>query len=245
MTRINNGTPIGIGVANRSSGSDNGESITGAQVRFLSFDGTIPHDSLFSGNAFVSSRVQLDKLRAMRRDPTIGLARQISVAPALRAPWIANPVYDEADPAWIDYVDRYIIPLRTKFVRSAMLGDVDFGWRGYEVIFEEVNDDVLGQRIIPKIKTLKTENTWQRKTEQGDFNGFLHNDVNKNQLFEIDVEHSLFINFDEEGTGDYGDPLLIRAEVPYDQWKATNEVANRFSEKVAGSLWVLHYPPRS
>lgn len=223
-------------------GSNDGTPITDAQVRFDPFTGQLPHNTSY--NRFSRRWLDYDKLRCMRRDPTIALARETAVAPICGSIWTSELTDKNVSEEQKVAVDRYILPFRQRWLRSAMLGEIDFGWRAYEKVFSPVRDIQLDRLIVTpvKIKALLNDTTWAKYNKEGDFDGLLHSDPNGHGWFNIDYNHSLFCNFDDDDLGNYNDPRLMRIESAYDEWKAANSAAARFDEKMAGAVWVVHYP---
>jgi hypothetical protein len=224
-------------------GSNDGVPVTDAQVRFDPTTGRLPH---YAGYYSRYSRrwLDFDKLRAMRRDPTIALARETAVAPIVASPWTVETTDNQVSEEIKVAVERYLLPFRQRWMRCTLLGEIDFGWRAYEKVFIPVRDTQLGRAIVTpsRIKALLCDNTWARYNDEGDFDGLLHSDPNGRGWVHIDYGHSLFANFDDDGLGNYNEPRLARAEDSYDDWLITNEAAKRFDEKIAGAIWVIHYP---
>lgn len=235
---------VGFIHSTKPTGSNNGEPVTEAQIRFDFRQGYLPHNS---NRDYWEIPLDYHKMRRMRRDPTIALARDMAVAPIVAAEWGLEPTEKaKGDPTQERQkllVQRYVEPYRTNLVRTAFFGEIDYGWRAYEKVFKLIEDPQLGQRVVhSRIKPLLNDNTWARYTRGGDFDGLLHNDLNGGGWIILDSRHSLFINFDDDGVGVYNEPRLLRAENAYDEWNRCNEVAKRFDSKVAGANWVIHYP---
>lgn len=232
------------GYVPESKGGNDGTPVTDAQVRFDPTTGQLPHNAHYRFSKYSRRWLDFEKLRAMRRDPTISLARETAVAPIIGSTWSSEITEKNVSEEQKVAVDRYLLPYRQRFMRTALLGEIDFGWRAYEKVFVSVVDTQLNRRIIipNKIKPLLNDNTWARYSPEGDFDGLLHSDPNGKGWFSIDYGHSLFANFDDDGLGNYNDPRLMRVEGPYDEWHTVNNAAKRFDEKVAGAVWVVHYP---
>ena len=219
-----------------------GKAVTRAQVSVLTTDGRIYHNVKYGSNPYVTKLLSYRKLEAMRRDPTIGLARDIRVAPLQIANWDIESD-DDVPQEWVEFIKKYTLPLQDDYVRSAAYGKADYGWRAFEKVFRSIEDPKYGVRvIIDRLKPLDNNRTWVRQTLCGEFDGFIHQDMNSFGLLAIARSHSLFANLDEEGFGIYSDPVLLRAEAPYDEWNTANEAAKRFDDKIAGAMWVVEYP---
>lgn len=228
----------------KPKGSDNGKPITPAQVEYIgeSFPGMLSHNASFRFNQHNRRFVDFSKMRAMRRDPTIALAREVAVAPIVGSSWTIEVDNDAPEDLKL-YCEKYLLPLRKRFLRTALFGEIDFGWRAYEKILNTVRDKALGVLVVPeRLKSLYNDTTWVKYNEEGDYDGLLHQDPNGYGWVWIDRAYSVFANFDDDGLGYYNDPRLIRAEAAYDEWNAISTVSKRYNEKIAGAVWVIHFP---
>lgn len=179
------------------------------------------------------------KYRLMRRDPTIALARWFSVAPTLSAGWTVQG--DDEDQ--VAFIDEILTPMRTYIMRTALYGHTDYGWKAYEKVFDQREVGTHGLRtVLAKLIALRNDNTRVVYSKDHVFLGIIHDQVVGGEKIHIDADHSLFINFDDEGTGDYGLSKMAVAEAPYDAWCETEASAQRFDAKVAGVHWVVYYP---
>jgi hypothetical protein len=233
--------PWGVKTA---KGSDNGNSITGPQVYIDKSTGTLPHNNLWRQFGRHRRWVDFNKSRTMRRHPTIALAREVGVSPIVGSSWTLKVKEDHPKLEEIKkYCDKYLLPLRNKFLRTALLGEMDFGWRAYEKILNAVKDKTLGTVVVlQRIKALLNDTTWVHYDDDGDYDGLLHQNPLSGEWVWIDRAYSLFANFDDDGLGYYNEPRLLRAEQAHDEWNRISDVARRFNEKFAGAVWVIHYP---
>lgn len=74
-----------------------------------------------------------NKVRHMRRDPTIGFLRSVYMAPIIAAEWTVvsdDPKFENAVPGIVENTVRF----RTKFLRHTMRGLIDYGWQSFEVV---------------------------------------------------------------------------------------------------------------
>lgn len=173
------------------------------------------------------------KVRAMRLDPTIALARQLAIAPVLAAPWQVES-NDEAPEGAVDFIDREMQAIRIHLLRTAFLGFIDFGWQGYEKVFTTDGVEITVKKLKPLLQDF-TSILVDVKT--GAFAGLKQNDV------ELKTPDCLLLNINVEGTNWYGEALLKPSEKPYDKWEEIEKAAVRYDKKVAGVHWVIHYPP--
>lgn len=185
-------------------------------------------------------RSQYNKYRSMRKDSTIALARELSIAPILSGSW----GYDGEDEAQKAFIKWQMNMIRQSLLRFSLLGQIDFGWKAFEKTFAALRTPKHGMRIvIDKIKPLLNDITFALYgVNSGSFLGLFQNDLHTSRDIFIDAAHSLFVNFDDEGVNDYGEPQMARVEAPFDQWNDTNDAACRYDTKVAGSHWVIQYP---
>jgi len=197
--------------------------------------------STFGTNALpkppTNQRPSYSKLRLMRKDSTISLARQLVVAPVLASPWSIEAEQD-APPEAKEFINSQMQPMRMHLLRTGMYGCIDFGWQPYEKVFKY--DEATGHVVIHKLKPLLQDITDILVEEaNGAYKG-LKQESNGNVTLE--VEDSLLLNIDVEGTYWYGQGLLENCEDPYDDWNAANISVKRYDNKVAGANWVVHYP---
>lgn len=199
------------------------------------------------------SGVNYNKYREMRQDPTIALARSMAVAPILAAAWTVEGT-DEEQVAYVQ--ERIADKWRRLLVKTAAFGMTDFGWKGYEYVMQPtevdiVEDDAFGEEQvvgtememeISAIRSLKNDYTWALYNIKGNLIGLENEDLYTGKEHVVDSDHCLFINFDDEGLGDYGLPLMQAAMQPYEEWIAANEAAARYDKKIAGEHWIIYYP---
>lgn len=179
------------------------------------------------------------KVRQMRKDPTVALARQLSIAPIIAASWSYESA-EGAAPGSRDFIEKQIKPLRLGFLRACFLGCVDFGWQTFEKV-KCVNDD--GWTRLRKLKPLLPDVTEIIvDADTGSFVGVRqHQRSHYDEVF-LGLDEVLLTNIDVEGTDWYGQGLMEIVETAYDPWVKSNAGATRYDEKLAGSHWVIHYP---
>lgn len=183
------------------------------------------------------------KAREMRRDPTINLCRRYSVAPIIASSWAA-----EGEPDQVEFLEAQFQPIRNALLRTALLCELDFGWKAYELVygltdFQFKDGRVEKLQMIQRVKPLKNDGTKARyDKETGDFLGVSTIDIYTGTKLLIDAEHVLFINFDDEGLGNYAEPAALVAEGAYDNWEDANDAAARYDKKMAGTFLVCEFP---
>lgn len=206
---------------------------TGAQVLAVAaYDGTL--------NRTISTSTYAT-YRKMRLDPTIALARWLSVAPILASNWSVETKEGAPNEAR-DFISEQLLPLRTHIVKTGMYGTIDFGWQAYEKVFKVLPDGKVG---IDKIKPLIQDYTdilVDKKT--GAFAGLLQSSALSESIEEarLNVAESLLLSIDVEGTDWYGQPIMEVARSAYDKWNDVDDAATRYDSKMAGSHWVIEYP---
>lgn len=176
-------------------------------------------------------------VRTMRKHPTIALARQLSIAPVLAAGW--SVIEKEGAPEGArEFIDSQIMPQRIHLLKSAMHGCTDFGWQGYEKVFQP-------GAISGKIELRKVKPLLQDKTKilidpaNGSYAGLLNSTTKEVTL---GIPESLLVNFDVEGTDWYGTAIMSIVKKAYDEWNITNNANVKYDKKIAGAHWIIHYP---
>lgn len=211
------------------------QGVSRIQVRVDSSKGTLPHSINRYPDTFT-----FKKAREMRVDPTIGLARELAVAPIVSSTWS----YEGADPTKVAFVKEQIEPLRAFYLYTVLYGEIDFGWKAFELIWDFVRTEKYGMRMVLKqMKALLNDTTWAAyEKSNGDYLGLYLQDIDSGNEWWIPSSHTVFANFDEEGVGNYGTPRLKRCEKPYDSWNKIDEAASRYDQKMAGAHWIIQYP---
>lgn len=187
-----------------------------------------------------------ESIREMRCDPTISLARRLTAAPMLNARWSIEAT-DEAPEGAFELIDRVMLPMRMHILQQVVHGCLDFGWIGFEKVFH-VDDD--GSVCLKKLKPLLhdiTDILIDPKT--GAYKGLVQfyrgsgTTIITGEEVRLNLEESWLINIDVEGTNWYGRSVMLNAESVHDKWNKIEEAADRYDNKVAGSTWVVYYPP--
>lgn len=197
------------------------------------------------------------KVRKMRRDPTVAIARELAMAPILAAEWTIEGV-DENDPTSVTigkFLSEQLFPIRSWFLRQALMGINDFGWQAFEKVCAPVDiDDAQGYPMtyvgLKKLKMLLTEYTTICVNPDGSYSGVINRTPNDHFLTDpnsitgvyLEPCETLLMYREVEGTNWYGEALMRRLEQPYDDWLACNKAAQRFDTKIAGAHWVVYYP---
>lgn len=180
-----------------------------------------------------------NKVREMRREPTIKLARALSIAPILAAPWSFEKEKNAPEGALED-MQRQLMPQRMNIMRTMMCGCTDYGWQGYEKI---IDFDEYGRIVLKKLKPLLQDFTKILVDKNtGDFVGLRQRYPHEATPLDLCVDECLLVSIDVEGTDWYGEALMKSAEIPFDQGCDVEQSASRYDRKIAGAHWVVYYP---
>ncbi len=181
-----------------------------------------------------------DTYRAMRKQPTIALARLLHIAPILNGKWSVGST-DAAPENAVDLVEDGLLPLRSKILRAALESRIDFGFAPFEIVWKVAKDDDapgLSRIQVGKLKPLLQDITViliDRAT--GDLVGFKQGDIT------VPFEKTLLLSGKIEGQNWYGEPLLENVRDTYRKWLSVEDRAARYDRKIAGANVVIHYPP--
>jgi len=171
--------------------------------------------------------------RTMRTHPTIAVARSLTAAPILAGQWTVESD-DDAPDEWVRMVQDNMMPMRPDFLEKAILGGIDFGYQAFEKVFAA--RDGLWQ--LTKLKDLLPDLTELMVDEKtGALAGL------KQYEIELDLNACCVLSFRVEGTNWYGTPLLENVRATYNQWTDCNDGAARYDVKVAGSHFLVYFPP--
>ena len=174
------------------------------------------------------------KRREVRKDPTIALGRAYSVAPILTSPWTVQSAGDEISDERVKFIKDQINPWRLEYLMHALYGGIDFGWAPFEVVFGEKN----GKIVLEKLKPLLQDITIILIDRFGNFVGFKQKD---NVV--VEGENALLVSFRVEGSMLHGQPLLDNVVRAFDSWNDAENGAKRYDKKIAGSHFIIYYPP--
>ena len=201
--------------------------LTGRQDVTYLYDAEITRSTLKFGT--------YDAYRDLRKDPTIALGRRLLVSGILAGSWSVEQD-DDTRAVVVDFV-KSLIPLRESIMRPIVgYGRVDFGWMPFEKIFEIING-----LVTMRLKPLLHDITTILIDGQGNFAGYRQR--NAPTPVDIPLEKCLHIAFDVEGANLYGAPLLENVRATQISWTDCDDGAKRYDKKIAGSHWVVHYPP--
>jgi hypothetical protein len=175
--------------------------------------------------------------REMRSDPTIALARFLSVAPLVVSGW-SYEAKDWAPEGAKEFVSEQMERVRMRLLKAVFEGYIDYGWSPFEIVWG-VDDDLM--QVIQEFKPLLQDYTTILVDEKtGRMLGLRQDLLGTN--VDLYAGEYLCIALDVEGTYWYGDPLMENVREIDKKWEVIEDAASRYDKKVAGSHWVVHYP---
>lgn len=211
----------------------NTSEVTGSQtISYLrSYDGELNRDTVKVGT--------IKDLRALRKDATIALGRGLLVSGILAGAWSVESE-EEVKEEVTDFITLVMLPLRESIMQACVaFGRVDFGFMPFEKIFA-LKD---GRYVIDRLKPLLHDMTTILVDPNGNFNGFRQRSPGQALGVDVPLEKCLLINFEVEGGNLYGYPLLENIRAAQTMWTDCNTGAKKYDQKIAGSHFVVHYPP--
>lgn len=214
----------------RSTNRPPDREITGAQTHgVIAGFGAVGTEPLASS---LIERATYETYRKMLRDPTIALARMAVTAPILASSWSyqsAEGVPDER----VEFIREQIDSAR-ELILASMLRAVDFGWAGFEKIFEVRGLELRFKRLKPLLHD-QTHILVDRAT--GRFAGF-----EQQPQVRVPLEKSFLFTHNQEADDYFGQPRLQNCLQAWERWNQADEAAGRYDRKVAGVIPVVHYP---
>lgn len=178
------------------------------------------------------------ELRAVRRDPTVSLARGLLISCIRAGSWNIEADEDVGDDKR-EFM-KHVLALRDSFLCNAVgYGLVDYGWMPFEKVFAEKD----GRIIIESLKPLLHDITSILVTEHGRFNGYRQRPMAASIGIDLSPDKCFHSAFSIEAGNLYGRPLLADIQEACDMWNEANDGARRYDKKIAGSMLVVKYPP--
>lgn len=212
---------------------------TGA-VTTMQFTTGVTHDTL--NNTVVDGRTfTYTEARLIRKDPTVRLARLLSVAPILAAQWsVEND--DDAMPEAVDFVGQFV-KFRSWLIKEAAFGMMDYGWRGLEVVWKldasnryELDRFISLLPDITKAMPDKDGNFLGFRQEYNGYDGTIHGNEIKGKA------KAVLFNQRQEGINFYGESDLEIIQDTKTRYDFANNIAEQYDTKSAGAVWELQYP---
>jgi hypothetical protein len=173
--------------------------------------------------------------RAIRKNCTVALARELAVTPILASEWSVETDKDTPE-EWKKCIEDIFMPLRDDYLSTCLFyGDVDFGYQAYEKIIEPKD----GYLKLVNNKQLLQDITEICIGHTGEFIGI------RQVGQDLGLNNSMHLGFRVEGSYLYGVPLLENVRQVYNWWSDCNEGARRYDRKIAGCHIIVEYPPGS
>ncbi len=120
----------------------------GQVLQFQDAEGKLPKDSKTGSLTFYK------KVRLMRKDATVKLARLFAFSPILSAKWSVETLEGAPEGAK-ELIEDCIISMQSHILSTALVGLHDFGWQAYEKIFDQVPYGMnAGKFRLRKLKPL-------------------------------------------------------------------------------------------
>ncbi len=182
--------------------------------------------------------------RLVRLNPTVALARALTIAPVVSAEW-AVEADDDVDDSWVRFIQDNLSTIREPLIKVAMEGRVDFGWAAWEKVFVIRPWEGTQRTMLHRLKPLLHDLTdIMIDDTSGAFLGFYQGPSVQADGKELKLElpYSFLVSFDAEGDNLYGRPLLENVRRTYTNWEDAGAGAERYDRKVAGTHWVIHHP---
>jgi hypothetical protein len=172
------------------------------------------------------------KIRLMRKDPTIFLARLMLRAAIISAAWSTEADLT-VDIAVKDYIDAEAQRLKADYLEDCTRGVIDFGWQPFEKI-SAIKD---GMYHVSSLKPLLQDITEIIVDDDGNFNGFLNDET-----IVVGAFDSILVNVDAECGYHYGTSYMGNVEDAYDKSNRISSVADVYDKKIAGAHWIIYFP---
>ncbi len=184
-----------------------------------------------------------DTIRTIIKQPTVALARALIAAPVVAAQW-RYETDDEVQDDRLRFIQDQLDPIREIIVQQAMDARIDYGWIGFEKIFETRPWEDRERIMIKRLKPLLHDLTYiDVREDTGAFAGFSQVAYAKMATtVELELPYCLLMSFGVEGTNWYGRGLVENVRRIYNSWEDSNEGAERYDLKMAGNHWIVHYP---
>ncbi len=203
--------------------------------------GQVTHFNVWDSRLTTSTSLTPTRIREIRNDATVQLARQAVVSPIIHTPWNYNPTKD-APAGAVDEIVAIFEPLRDWLLQNAVYGALDFGWAPFEIIY--VPKD--GRVTITRFKQLLQDFTSILVyVNSGEFAGFANEPISiggvANNVI-ITLPYAINFNLAVEGTDWYGQSVSSVLDTICTRWNDVDKSANRYDKKIAGASWVVYYP---
>jgi hypothetical protein len=174
--------------------------------------------------------------RQISSHPTNALVRGMIAAPIVANTWRWKKRRDDVPDGWVQFVQAVMDPLRQVIVRDALRA-LEFGWAGFEKIWEIQN----GRRILRRLKPLLWDCTDILTDEHGNPCGLVNRPPGTAPVV-LAAEKYFLYTYDSEAGNPYG---RSRHENIRQAWAQSEEIRHRLAQymkKISGIIVQLHYP---
>jgi hypothetical protein len=179
--------------------------------------------------------------RRIRRNPTVALARALSIAPVVAGEWSIE-VDDGVDDELVRFIRSQVIAIREFIVQTCMESRVDYGWITFEKVFAVGKWEHRDRILLKRLKPLLVDITDILLDQTGAFAGIEQTNSGTGMPITLDAVNALLVNWQVEGANLYGEPLLENIRRTFANWEDASEGAERYDKKLAGGVWTVFYP---
>lgn len=205
-------------------------------------DSTIGYDSRLRER--MPGTLTYQKIREIRKDPTIALLRQVPAAQAIHTEWTIQ-AKENAPSGAKEFIEKALYPHRLELLMTTFMGVCDFGWMPYEKVLQEQDGFLTYRRYKPLLHDFTHVLVY---VNSGEFAGYDNDPSNVFDITDFDVNTRLYeneclhVNFEKEADNWYGRSISEDLESTYDRYVDVNDTASRYDAKVAGAHWIVYYP---
>ncbi|MDP9175553.1 MAG: hypothetical protein M3O30_17055 [Planctomycetota bacterium] len=174
--------------------------------------------------------------RSISAHPTAALVRGMIAAPIVANTWRWKKSRPAVPQEWLTFTRSVLEPLRQSIVRDSLRA-LEFGWAGFEKIWEIEN----GRRVLRRLKPLLWDCTQILIDPHGNVAGLLNHPPGKPPVTLAPGKFFLY-SHDPEAGNPYG---RSRNENIRQAWSESEQIRRRLAQymkKVAGIVVQLHYP---
>jgi hypothetical protein len=174
--------------------------------------------------------------RQISSHPTAALVRGIIAAPIVANAWRFRKSGPDVPDEWMNFIAGVLTPLRQSIVTDALRA-LEFGWAGFEKIWDIVN----GRRILRRLKPLLWDCTEILVDAHGNAVGLRNQPAGASAIDLTGSKFFLYV-FDSEAGNPYG---RSRHENIRQAWSESEQIRHRLAQymkKVSGLVVQLHYP---
>jgi hypothetical protein len=174
--------------------------------------------------------------RQISAHPTCALVRGIIAAPILSGDWRFTKTRPSVPTRWVEFAQEVLAPQR-QTILADMLRALEFGWIGFEKIWEIRN----GQRILRRLKPLLWDCTEILVDPHGNPAGLLNRPPGKPPVRLTGSKYFLY-TFDAQAGNPYGRSRHENIRHPWSEAEQIRQRLAQYMKKVAGIVVQLHYP---